>query len=48
MPACAGMTNQWKNHVVLGAAISYSVDERKLMTHFVVSLPSDLARDDNG
>ena len=31
MPAFAGMTNQGKNHVVLRAAISYSVDERKLM-----------------
>src|SRR5678815_4276217 len=32
MPACAGMTNQERNLVALGrVAISYSVDERKLM-----------------
>jgi hypothetical protein len=31
MPAFAGMTNQSKKHVLAGAAISYSVDERKLM-----------------
>jgi hypothetical protein len=31
MPACAGMTNQGKNQVLAEAAISYSVDEHKLM-----------------